>query len=199
MPFRAGNAQRELAMFSEFARRRQETHKDKKRRGSISIKDDVEHHVPNYVPGFVLFTMPGQPWWIFDIDMAFWGNFLYVIGSVLYVAQATYYWHDLGVAEYDDYNPNNPSNYLNLVAAAMFVANAVVCQLDWWLTKNQVSLMNVNLEHIEDEHSTEKGTLHIDDISSRILTLYFWNNNFFFAAAMVFLIWGAWQVRLQSP
>lgn len=146
-----------------------------------------------WVPGFVLFPLPGQPEWMCDLDPAFWANFLYVAGSVIYVAQGIYWWHAISypaLTEYDDYNPNNPSNYLGLTAAAIFIANALVSFVDWWLCSKQASIMNVMVENLGDEHSDQtKGKFEVEAVSSRILNLYFWNNVFFMGAAVTWIVY----------
>lgn len=188
MPFRAGNGTKEMFMFQSYAKTR-EKHHHKKRRGSKLVEMDTDH-IPIWVPGFVLFALPGQPEWMCDLDAAFWSNLLYVAGSVIYVAQGLYFWHNLKLTDYDDYNANNPSNYLNLVGAALFVANALVALVDWYLCAQQASVMNVSLDHIGDEQTD--GKFLVQDMGNRILNLYFWNNIFFLFAAITWLIGGIW-------
>lgn len=197
MPFRAGNGTKELFMFQEYAKAREKKHRTHSRRNSkLTVVDDHHDNVPVWVPGFVLFPLPGQPWWLFDLDAAFWANFLYVMGSVIYVAQGIYAWHYVAypaLTEYDDYNPNNPSNYLNVAGAAVFIANASVSFVDWWLCAKQASVMNLSIEHVGDESSDlTEGKFLVEDMGKRVLTLYFWNNVFFMLAAITWVIGGVW-------
>ena len=83
----------ELFMFQSYAKQKEKTH-HKKKRGSILV-DDHHDECPVWIPGFVLFPLPGQPEWMMDLDAAFWSNLLYVVGSVVYVAQGLYFWHDV--------------------------------------------------------------------------------------------------------
>jgi hypothetical protein len=73
----------------------------------------------------------------------------------------------------------NPSNVLNTLAAALFVINAIVCILDWWLQIKQLSIMNL----LVDESMT--GGLQVSEIPKKISMSYFWNNFFFMEAAVV--------------
>jgi len=181
MPFRGGNEIR--------------------RRVNGKGRTDDRGEVPTYSLGYVfLGPLPGQPWWTFNLDMVFHGNLLYVLGSVLYVAQALYYIHSLHLSEWDDdYNPQNPSNYLNLAGSALFIANALVCTLDWWLCKRSACIFNMSVDGTEDRMKgpgIEEDNLvriRLIEMSTRLLDLYFWNNVFFMLAAIVFQIAGAWQ------
>lgn len=129
MPFRGGTAQRKAWLLGWASSQR---------------GGDDNESIPRWVPGFVfLGPLPGQPWWLFNLDAAYHANMLYIVGSIIYVAQALYYEQSFHLSPFDDdYNPQNPSNYLNLVGAALFMANALVAMLDWWLSKRSASIFN---------------------------------------------------------
>jgi len=73
----------------------------------------------------------------------------------------------------------NLPNVLNTLAAALFVINAIVCMLDWWLQIKQLSIRNL----LVDESMT--GGLQVSEIPKKISMFYFRNNFFFMGAAVV--------------
>lgn len=91
--------------------------------------------------------LPGQPLWLLNLDVIFWANMAYIVGSIVYVAQAVYYVHRWHQSPFDDdSNPAAPSNYLNCAGAALFIVNALACFGDWWLCKRSSSIMNIVLQ-----------------------------------------------------
>jgi hypothetical protein len=83
-------------------------------------------------------------------------------------------------------DPIDPGVYLNTAAAGLFVVNALLCFLDWYMQREQLSVMNM----IVDENIT--GGFQLQSISTKITWYYFFNNIFFLAAALVFLIQAFW-------
>jgi len=137
MPFRGGTAVREKLIQIQItltARTRS--------------KGQESRH--KWTPGLVFGgPLPGQPWWLYNVDVIFVANLLYVLGSILYVVQALYFVHSFHLSSYDDdYNPNDPSNYLNLGGAALFIANALASFLDWHLCTKTASIMNAEVDVI---------------------------------------------------
>lgn len=199
MPFRAGTEGRELLLFSVFSR-------------------SGDKDLPKWVPGWVFMgPLPGQPRWILNLDVIFWSNVSYIIGSIVYVAQAVYFVHRWHQSSFDDdSNPAAPSNYLNCAGAALFIFNALACFVDWWLCKTSSSIMNVILQEDMaqqpgpgrscsdfDEGSKvasealllDNPVLFIQGMNDKILNYYWWNNLFFLVAAIIFLIDGVWSLN----
>ena len=81
-----------------------------------------------------------------------------------------------------------PGPVLNLVAAVVFVVNALFCILDWWLQRKNLSIMNMDL-------SKDKSAVVLNDIPFRMNIYYFINNLFFLAAAVIYTIQGIWLVN----
>jgi hypothetical protein len=137
-----------------------------------------------WIPGLLLVPIPEAGWFLGYVDIAFFACFLYVIGSVFYVVDSFYLWVRFNPDYTDD--AYNPAIYLNTISAAVFVINALVCFLDWYLQVQQLSAMNMFV----DEELT--AGLHISDIPMRITWYYFLNNFFFLGAAVIYLIQGMW-------
>jgi hypothetical protein len=136
-----------------------------------------------YIPGLMLIPIP-QAGILGYIDVAYWAVFLYVLGSIAYVIDSFFLWPRV-YAEYSD-DPANPAVYVNLLAALLFVINALVCHLDWYLQRQQLSAMNI----IADDNIT--GGFELTSISYTITWYYFFNNFFFLGAAVVYMIQGIW-------
>lgn len=143
-----------------------------------------------WVPGILVVPIPEAGFFLGYVDVAFWATFLYVVGSIIYVADCFYLWVRFNPDYTDD--ANNPAIYLNTFAAAMFVFNALVCFLDWYLQVQQLSAMNMFI----DEELT--GGLHVSDIPMTITWYYFFNNLFFLGAAVIFLIQGIWAEDIST-
>lgn len=137
-----------------------------------------------WIPGILIVPIPEAGWFLGYVDVAFWAIGLYVIGSLFYVIDSFYLWYRINPSYTDD--SLNPAVYLNTISALMFVINALVCFLDWYLQVQQLSAMNLFI----DEELT--GGLHITDIPTRITWFYFFNNFFFLGAAVIYLIQGIW-------
>ena len=185
MPFRGGTAAREKIIQINLSR--------------ALIKGGERH---KWTPGLVFGgPIPRQPWWLFNVDVIFIANLLYVLGSILYVVQALYFVHSFHLSSYDDdYNPKDPSNYLNLGGAALFIANALASFLDWWLCTRTASIMNA--EVAEDVIPSPSPTVESSPIvavsmTSHLLLLYFLNNLFFLFAAVIFQIQGVWLFNVK--
>lgn len=140
--------------------------------------------VPKYCPGFMLIPMPEAGPFFGYVDIGFWAAFLYVLGSLFYFIDSFLLWQ-VFYPEYND-DPANPAVYFNTMAASVFVLNAVVCILDWWVQLKQMGAMNL----IIDEK--KKGGLLLSEIPRPISVYYFYNNFFFLGAATVYLIQSIW-------
>ena len=116
------------------------------------------------------------------VHVAFWAVFLYVLGSIVYVIDSILLWPYFNPSYSDDFL--NPAIYLNFVAAAIFVLDAIVCFVDW----------NLQIQNIKKAEKLAKGELltAIVGISHSTSWLYFYNNIFFLAAAMIYLIQAFW-------
>lgn len=116
------------------------------------------------------------------VHVAFWAVFLYVLGSIVYVIDSILLWPMFNPSYSDDFM--NPAIYLNLVGAAIFVIDAIVCFLDWHL----------QIQQIKKAEKLAKGDLltAIAGISHSTSWLYFYNNIFFLAAAMIYIIQAVW-------
>ncbi len=141
--------------------------------------------VPTYYPGFMLLPIPDAGFCLGHVDMAWWAVFLYLLGSIVYVIDSYYIWL-LTDPEYSD-DGANPAIYLNTLAALLFVINAIVCFVDWWLQFKQLSAMNL----LFDESLT--GGVHISDVPHKMSVYYFYNNLFFLGAAVVYMIQAIWM------
>ncbi len=141
--------------------------------------------IPTYYPGLMLIPIPEAGFCLGHIDMAWWAVFLYLLGSIVYVVDSYYLW-GLTNPYYSD-DAENPENYLNTLAALLFVINAVVCFVDWWLQFKQLSAMNL----LYDESLT--GGVHISDVPHKMSVYYFYNNLFFLGAAVIYMIQSIWD------
>jgi len=128
-----------------------------------------------YISGMMLTHIPQAGGCLGYVDIAFWAVFLYLLGSIVYTIDSFYLWPALYPAYSDD--SLNPSNVLNTLAAALFVINAIVCILDWWLQIKQLSIMNL----LVDESMT--GGLQVSEIPK--ISMFYFRNNFFFMGAAV--------------
>jgi hypothetical protein len=144
----------------------------------------------NYIPGLMLIPIPEAGFWFGYIDWAFMAVFGYVLGSIAYVVDSFYLW-GLTYYDYSD-DANNPQNYWNSMAAVLFVANALVCILDWWLQERHLSLCNMFVE------PATTGGLKVEEIPIKQATYYFWNNFFFLGAAVIFLIQCIWMENIKT-
>jgi hypothetical protein len=138
-----------------------------------------------WIPGLLVVPIPEAGWFLGYVDVAFWATFLYVVGSVFYVVDSFYLWVRYNPAYSDD--ALSPGVYLNTAAAAIFVINALVCFLDWYLQIQQLSAMNF---FVEEELT---GGLHVTDVPTKLTWYYFLNNFFFLAAAVIYLVQGMWM------
>lgn len=141
-----------------------------------------------WIPGLLVIPIPEAGPILGYIDIAYLAVISYVIGSVVYVVDSFYLWYSFNPSYTDD--ALNPAIYLNTIAAGIFVINALICILDWYLQVKQLSCMNLN---IDNNNNNPMGVIEFNDISSKITMYYFYNNLFFLAAALVFLIQGIWQ------
>lgn len=118
--------------------------------------------------------------------IAFWSVFLYVVGSVVYLADSFLLWPRFNPDYSDD--GGNPAIYLNTFGAIIFAVDASTCFLDW----------HVQVQQIRIAEKIAKGdTLaEIAGISQTTSWLYFYNNIFFLAAALIYLVQALWYREL---
>ena len=129
--------------------------------------------------------LPQAGWFLGYWDMGYWAALFYVLGSIVYVIDSFYLWPYFYPASNDD--PADPGVYWNTVASSLFVINALLCFLDWYMQREQLSVMNM----IVDESVT--GGFQLQSVSTKITWYYFFNNFFFLGAAVVFLIQAIWM------
>lgn len=148
----------------------------------------VPLEVPVYVPGLLLVPIPEAGPIFGYIDMAFWAAFLYFFGSVVYMIDSFYVWG----ATYEEMGDDalNPGNYLNTLAAVLFVANALFCIVDWWLQYKQLSALNLSADELT-------GGLLLEEVPIRQSIYYFFNNLFFMAAAVVYMVESIWMENVS--
>eukprot|EP01038_Epipyxis_sp_PR26KG_P006824 gene6824-9343_t len=156
---------------------------------------------PTYIPGLMLIPMPSLGIILGYIDYSFWAAFLYVVGSVFYVLVSFYGWSSYYPNGKDD--SNSPGNYWNTCASVTFLANAIVCIVDWWMQKRQLSLMNLLIENQNEVTATSENcngviavgntNLKVSAIPTHISWYYFWNNIFFLFASILYVIQAMWM------
>ena len=202
---------KEVFLFAQFANRNTDA------RNSLNV--DAEAYIPTWTPGLLVSAIPGQPSWLFNFDITFQANLWYIFGSLIFVMQALWYEHSFGLpgTRNDDYNPQNPSNYLNALGAMAFVINALLCFMDWFLCKQSLHFLSIvlpdeglpaqrkcndGMEMQAGAQSTTSVTpllFRIQQANQRILTMYFWNNVFFMVAALIYLIQGVFLSDHSVP
>ena len=152
---------------------------------AIEVKD-----IPPYIPGLLLIPIKDAGFFYGHSDWGFWAVLGYVLGSIAYVVDSFYLW-GLTYYDYSD-DANNPQNYWNSIAVMLFVANALVCILDWWVQEKQLGLMNMCIA----EDTT--GGLKMEQIPIQQATYYFYNNLFFLGAAVIFMIQMMWMENINT-
>lgn len=163
----------------EKQRRLSEMPKDDKRRALIEANEKVV-----YYPGFMLIPIPDAGWCLGHVDVAFWACFLYVLGSLFYFIDTFYIWYAINPNYTDD--AANPANYLNTIAAIVFVLNAFACIIDWWVQLKQMGAMNLT---VAEEGG---GGILLSEVSHKLSAYYFYNNFCFMGAAVIYLIQAIW-------
>lgn len=139
--------------------------------------------VPNYVPGFNLVYIPAAGRLFSLIDIGFLAVAVYFIGSILYLADSIYICYlSFDLTDVDDMR--NPVVYLNTWAAIVFVINAILCFIDWWLQVKQIASMNMYID------TSIPNKMFFTRIPSYLSACYFYNNVFFMSAALVYVIQG---------
>jgi hypothetical protein len=161
--------------------------KKEKRFAKSESPDDDEVTKPPacWCPGMMVVPLPQAGWFLGYWDMGYWAALFYVLGSIVYVIDSFYLWPYFYPASNDD--PADPGVYWNTVASSLFVINALLCFLDWYMQREQLSVMNM----IVDESVT--GGFQLQSVSTKITWYYFFNNFFFLGAAVVFLIQAMWM------
>lgn len=118
--------------------------------------------------------------------IAFCSVFLYVVGSVIYLADSFLLWPRFNPDYSDD--GGNPAIYLNTFGAIIFVVDASACFLDWHVQVQQI--------RIAEKIAKGETLAEIAGISQTTSWLYFYNNIFFLAAAMIYLVQALWYREL---
>lgn len=118
------------------------------------------------------------------LDIGYWAAVSYVVGSIFYVVDSFYLWPRVYPNYTDD--AGDPGIYLNTISAGVFVINALLCFLDWYLQKLQLSVMNLV---VKDDIT---GGFELESINFNISMYYFFNNFFFLGAATIFMIQSFW-------
>lgn len=139
--------------------------------------------IPNYTPGFNLIYIPGAGRIFGLVDVGFIASVFYLIGSILYLVDSIVMCHlSFDINTVDDMT--NPVVYLNTWAAIVFVINAILCFIEWWLQIKQIAAMNMYI----DVNMPNK--MFFTRIPSYLTACYFYNNVFFMAAALVYVVQG---------
>jgi hypothetical protein len=84
-----------------------------------------------WVPGLLVIPIPSAGYLLGYIDYSFWACICYLLGSILYLIDAFLVWKWYNPSYSDD--ANNPALYLNTYAAGIFVLNAILCFIDWYI------------------------------------------------------------------
>lgn len=158
--------------------------------GNADLEEHANRLVPIFIPGLLLVPNPSAGILLGYLDISFLGLFGYIVGSVVYVASAVMY-----MEESDDYLPIAPGNYNNILAALIFLIDAIICLLDSWLQYKMQSTYNYTTS-ISSKKVHPIGTVQVDVESLPFKSvLYDAINNFFFlGAALVYVIQGIWMM-----
>jgi hypothetical protein len=84
-----------------------------------------------WVPGLLVIPIPSAGYLLGYLDYSFWACICYLFGSILYLIDAFLVWKWYNPSYSDD--ANNPALYLNSYAAGIFVLNAILCFIDWYI------------------------------------------------------------------
>lgn len=154
-------------------------------------KDTGKDFKLKYVPGINIFPIKEAGWFLGYVDIAYWAAWFYVVGSIFYVLDCFYLFKLVGL-EADDDNPRGYGAMFNLVACILFIVNALLCFLDWWLQYKQISIQTVGFEINDTSQAVDS------QFSYRASFFYCNNNLFFLAAACIYTAQGLWWVAPQS-
>jgi len=174
-----------------------------------------------WFPGLMVVPLPEAGWFLGYVDAGYWAVFLYVLGSIFYVVDSFYLWPKVNsawpsddtayyyyanattsnstTASYDDDSDDylwvgtHPAVYLNLISALLFVLDALVCFVDWYMQVKQLSIMNMTFDN-----NIIGGGIQLESINSRMTSYYFLNNFFFLLAAVLYMIQGMWQMDTRT-
>ena len=155
----------------------------------IAILKSTENSskLTTFYPGLQLIPGPETMGCFRWIDFSFWATFLYVLGSIFYVASCIASPIYMG----DDSNSAD-SPKLSLTASILFLLNAIVSFIDWYFQFRIMSMMNVSI--------TNKGNSEIDDPAlfmlrpSKMLSmLYLLNNICFLVSSILYVIIDLWS------
>lgn len=157
----------------------------------LDLIKPIKNQKLTYIPGILLVTNPKAGIIFGYIDFAFLAALTYVLGSFFYMVSSVLNWYE----ESYGYTANS---IFNLLAAVTFIINVLFCFLDWYIQRNQI------MTFCEDQAKYDKdgikinkeGMIILDDSdysATSALTVnmyYFWNNLFFFFAALVYTFQG---------
>jgi hypothetical protein len=185
MPFNRVNNAKALNLWllvlSSSAKRK----KDDSSSNEESTEKSVRLESGWWFPGMMVVPLPQAGPILGYWDMGYWAALSYVLGSIIYVVDSFYLWPYYYPASTDD--PADPGVYLNTAASGMFVINALLCFADWYMQREQLSVMNM----IVDENVT--GGFQLESVSTKITWYYFFNNFFFLGAATLYLVQSFWE------
>jgi len=144
-----------------------------------------------YTPGLLLISNTQEGYILGHIDFAFLAALTYVIGSVCYMISSVLNW-------YEESYGYSPDSIFNLLAAIFFIINVVFCFIDWYMQRKLIlTFQRAEAKYNKDGILVSKdGTVMLDDnslswsSSLKINMLYFWNNVYFFLAAVVYTFQG---------
>ncbi len=140
--------------------------------------------VPVYIPGITILPIPEAGLLFSWFDVGLWAHILYMIGSLAYLADSIYLCIVSNPGYADDFS--NPAVYLNIFATATFLLDSVFYFFDWYL---QLYEMGATSLYVDDRMPNKVFFARIPNILSGY---YFYNNLFFMAAAILYLMQAVW-------
>lgn len=97
--------------------------------GYYLFNHTIVFRVPPFIPGMLLFPIPKAGPILGRIDVAFWAEASFVLGSILYLIDSFYLWHLFRLEKNDD--AMTPGAIFNTAACAVFILNGIWCFVDW--------------------------------------------------------------------
>ncbi len=121
--------------------------------------------LPPFIPGLLLFPIPKAGRILGYIDVAFWAETSYIIGSIVYLIDSFYLWRLFQLQDHDD--GHTPGAIFNLVATVIFIFNGIACFLDWWLQYKQLSVLSLDIKE-----EAESKPVYLPSFSSKASIYY---------------------------